>query len=81
MTEEQINGFLLAVKADSTLQMKLNAAANAETLLAIAKEAGFLISVEGLVRAQAELSDEELENMQGGTFFKPKTQHRLSTHC
>ena len=35
-----------AVKADAGLQQKLNAAADADAVVAIAKAAGFVISVE-----------------------------------
>ena len=66
MSEEQLKAFLEAVKADAGLQEKLNAAADADAVLAIAKEAGFLISAEELQRAQAEVSEEELEGMDGG---------------
>ncbi|QNI53381.1 nif11-like leader peptide domain protein [Synechococcus sp. BIOS-E4-1] len=55
------------VKADTSLQEKLKAAANTDAVLAIAKEAGFKISAEDLKNAQVtELSDEELEGAAGG---------------
>ena len=65
MSEEQLKAFLEAVKADAGLQEKLNAAADADAAVAIAKEVGFMFSADELQRAQAvgeeELSDEELE--------------------
>jgi predicted ribosomally synthesized peptide with nif11-like leader len=70
MSEEQLKAFLEAVKADAGLQEKINAAADADAVVAIAKEAGFLISADELQRAQSageELSDEELEGVAGGT--------------
>jgi len=69
MSEEQLKAFLEAVKADAGLQEKLNAAADADAAVAIAKEVGFMISSDELQRAQAvgeELSDEELEGVAGG---------------
>jgi predicted ribosomally synthesized peptide with nif11-like leader len=70
MSEEQLKAFLEAVKADAGLQEKLNAAADADAVLAIAKEVGFMISADELLkRAGAvgeELSDEELEGVAGG---------------
>ena len=66
MPEEQLNAFLEKVKVDNSLQEKLNAAADSEAILAIAKEAGFSISAEDLTKAQAEVSDEELEASAGG---------------
>ena len=66
MSEEQLKAFLEAVKADAGLQEKLKAAGDADAVVAIAKAAGFLISAEELQRAQAEVSEEELEGMDGG---------------
>jgi predicted ribosomally synthesized peptide with nif11-like leader len=72
VSEEQLKAFLEAVKADTGLQEKLKAAADADAVVAIAKAAGFVISVEE-IEAQAaqkiqpyELSDEELEFVAGG---------------
>jgi predicted ribosomally synthesized peptide with nif11-like leader len=66
MSEEQLKAFLEKVKADTSLQEKLKAAADAEAVAAIAKEAGFSISADYLTKAQSELSDEELEGVAGG---------------
>ena len=66
MSEEQLKAFMEAVKADAGLQEKLNAAADADAVVAVAKEAGFLISAEELQRAQAEISEEALEGVAGG---------------
>ena len=66
MSEEQLKAFLEKVKADTSLQEKLKAAADANAVSAIAKEAGFSISVDDLKNAQSDLSDEELEGVAGG---------------
>ena len=67
MSEEQLKAFLEKVKADTSLQEKLKAAADSDAVLAIAKDAGFSISAEDLKNApQEELSDEELEGVAGG---------------
>ena len=66
MSEEQLKAFLEKVKADSSLQEKLKAATDADAILAIAKEAGFVISAVDLKKAQAEVSEDELENVAGG---------------
>ena len=66
MSEEQLKAFLEAVKADEGLQEQLKAAADADAVVAIAKAAGFAISAEELQRAQAELSEEELEGVVAG---------------
>ena len=75
MSEEQLKAFLEKVKADTSLQEKLKAAADAtkpkaadaNAVAAIAKEAGFSISADDLKKAQAiEISEEELEGVAGG---------------
>ena len=68
MSEEQMKAFLETVKADTSLQEKLKSATNADAVVEIAKAAGFVISAEELQKAQAELSDEELEGAAGGIF-------------
>ena len=64
MSEEQLKAFLEAVKADAALQKKLQAATDADAAVAIAKEAGFVISAETFNNDQ--LSDEDLEGVAGG---------------
>ena len=66
MSEEQLKAFLEAIKADEALQEKLNAAADADAVVEIAKEEGFVISAEELKVVQAEISEEELEGVAGG---------------
>jgi predicted ribosomally synthesized peptide with nif11-like leader len=66
MSEEQLKAFLEKVKADTSLKEKLEAAADADGVVEIAKEAGFMISAEDLKNAQSELSEEELEGVAGG---------------
>ena len=71
MSEEQLKAFLEKVKADTSLQEKLKAAADANAVAAIAKEAGFSISADDLTtKAQSELSDEELEGVAGGGWLE-----------
>ena len=69
MSEEQLNAFLEKVKGDTTLQEKLNGAADSDAVVEIAKEAGFSITAEdfqSMQSATVELSDEELGNAAGG---------------
>ena len=69
MSEGQLNAFLEKVKADTSLQEKLNGAADADAVMEIAKEAGFAITAEDIQSTQSatvELSDEELGNAAGG---------------
>ena len=77
MSEQQLKAFLEKVKRDTGLQEKLKAASDANTVAAIAKEAGFSISVDDLKNAQSELSDEELEGAAGGRNWKECTYGSL----
>ena len=76
MSEEQLKAFLEKVKADTSLQEKLKAAADANAVAAIAKEAGFSISADDITKAQSELSEEELEGVAGGGCFNILTWGR-----
>ena len=75
MSEEQLKAFLAKVESDEGLQKKLQA--EGADPVAIAKEAGFTITMAELIRLQAqtisELSDEELENAAGGKGSPPNT--------
>ena len=69
MSEEQLKAFLEKVKADTSLQEKLNEAADAVAVAEIAKEAGFSITAEDIQSMQSghlEASDEELKGASGG---------------
>ena len=66
MSDEQLKAFLEKVKADTSLQEKLKAAADQDAVLAITKEAGFSISADDLNKAQSEIEDAELEASAGG---------------
>ena len=57
MSQEQLKAFIEKVKAETSLQEKLNAAADSEAVLAIAKETGFSISADDLTTTQSEISD------------------------
>jgi len=66
MSEQHFTAFLEAIKADPMLQEKLKDARDADAVVAIAKAAGFVVSNEELINAQAEFSEEELEDVAGG---------------
>lgn len=66
MSEDQLKAFLEAVKADAGLQEKLRGVTDTDALVAIAKSAGFLLTTDELQRAQAEVSEDELEGVSGG---------------
>ena len=64
MSEESLSAFFEAVKADAALQEKLKGVTDPQTIVSIAKEAGFSFSSEKLLKT--ELSDEEMASLAGG---------------
>ena len=66
MSEEQLKAFWEAIQADPSLQEKLRAATDADSIVRIAKEAGFEITADEIKEAQSELSDEQLDRVAGG---------------
>ena len=66
MSEAQLKAFLEKVKADTSLQQKLKAAAAPEAAVEIAKEAGFSITTEDVNSHTEGISDDELEGAAGG---------------
>jgi predicted ribosomally synthesized peptide with nif11-like leader len=80
MPAEQLKAFLQQAKQDTALQDKLKNSANLETMLAIAKDAGFNISANDVTEMQAELEDKELENASGGGGFAKWFEGIFQTH-
>ncbi|QNI55177.1 nif11-like leader peptide domain protein [Synechococcus sp. BIOS-E4-1] len=64
MSQEQLQAFIEKVQGDTRLQEKFKAADDSDAVLAIAKEAGFMISADKM--AQSEMTEEELEGAAGG---------------
>ena len=73
MSEEQLKAFIAKVKEDSNLQEKLKAAKLPENVVDIAKAHGYEFTADEIT----ELSEEELENVAGGT----DTGSYRSTYC
>ena len=72
MPQEQLKAFLEKVKADTSLQEKLKAAASPEAAIEIAKDGGFSITAEDIQSTQSEtveLSEEQLERANGGNRY------------
>ena len=72
-SKDSIQAMINADKSDSTLEEHLRAAAvGLDAFVAIAKQAGFVVTKEELRKAQGsatqELSDEELETVAGGLY-------------
>ena len=71
MSQENMIAFIAKVQSDIDLLAKMNAVTDADGAIAIAKSAGFEITAGDVIRQQAriasELSDDELENVAGGS--------------
>ncbi len=63
MTEQQLRAFVDKINSDPALAKKVNAAADAEAYVAVAEEAGFMLSVDDLELSKSEVSDSELEGL------------------
>ena len=85
MSEEQLTALLAKLKEDAGLREKLQAAGDLEAFIAMAKEAGFVVSKADWLRYQAnqtlELSDEELEGVSGGTGIGSLSPACNTTRC
>ena len=81
MSEEQLKAFIAKAKDDQSLQEKLQAADDADAVVAIAKVAGFKISIDDLKNAQIELTEEEQEGVSGGGCGYIFTMKPLSVKC
>ena len=67
MLKEQLQAFLEAVKGDTALQARIQDTSDLDAVVAIAMEAGFVVSKPELEAAQAlELSEGELDTISGG---------------
>ena len=66
MSKEQFKAFQEKVKADTSLQEKLEAITDPKIVIAIAKSAGFEITTEDQSSDHQSLSDQELEGITGG---------------
>ena len=71
MSEEQLKAFLEKVKDDTSLQVELEAAADTDAVVEIAKTEGFSISADDVNDTQpTELTEDELEGLTGGQCLK-----------
>ena len=70
MPKKELRAFIEALQADEELQKKLIDAADAQDIIQLAKEAGFLISPEDINSANRELEDSDLEGVTGGGFLQ-----------
>ena len=66
MLAEPLKAFLEFVKSDTELQVKLKAASNIDAVIAIAKDAGFVISAKDLRMIQSVGPDDEVNGATRG---------------
>ena len=66
MSEEQLKAFLEKVKGDTDLQERLQLSKSSEEIVGIAKEHGHELTQDHW----SQLSEEELESLNGGTLGK-----------
>ena len=71
MSEQQLKIFLGQVKGDVDLRRKLDAAVDADAVVAIAKDAGFEITDCEFMKAQSVVSEQQLETVAGGAEYDP----------
>ena len=69
MSEDRLNAFIAKVQVDDSLQKRLQAVNDINRVLAIAKEAGFILSIDEVKAHQHQLSDEELQGIAGGNCY------------
>ena len=62
----QFEGFLEAVRSDSDLRLRVEAAGDEYVVAALAQKAGFVISTDEIKSAVLSVSDEELASAAGG---------------
>ena len=82
MLEDQLIAFFATVEVDTSLQLELGTASEPDDVVRIAKDAGFDISADALVRinqliedeSDEELSVEDLAAASGGWFWGSKSK-------
>jgi predicted ribosomally synthesized peptide with nif11-like leader len=76
MIEEQLSALLAKLKDDAGLQEKFKGATDLDAAMEIAKQAGYEVDKEDWLNAKsqqsAEVSDEELAGVAGGSSFTGK---------
>lgn len=71
MSQDQIKAFLAKAQSDPSLVAKIKAAKDNAALAEAAKEAGFSLSASDFDSMSNEVSEDELEAVQGGTIISP----------
>lgn len=77
MLYEHLNAFQAALADDAALKAAFHAAPDLDTAVAVARDAGFLITGEQLKQLQSDLSDHELAAITGGAMSQQTASHML----
>ena len=66
MSQEQLKAFLKKVDSDKSLQKKLLGVTDVDTIISIAKEAGFVLSTDEVTEGILSLNDDQLKQVAAG---------------
>lgn len=66
MSQDNLKAFLKKVDSDKSIQKKILGVADVDTIILIAKEAGFALSVDEVTEGLLTLNDDQLEQVAAG---------------
>ena len=66
MSQEQLKAFLKKVDLDKSLQKKLLGVTDVDTIISIAKEAGFVLAIDEVTEGLLTLNDDQLKQVAAG---------------
>ena len=66
MSQEQLKAFLKKVDSDKSLQKKLLGVTDVDTIISIAKEAGFVLAIDEVTEGLLTLNDDQLKQVAAG---------------
>ena len=66
MSQEQLKAFLKKVDSDKSLQKKLLGVTDVDTIISMAKEAGFVLAIEEVTEGLLTLNDDQLKQVAAG---------------
>ena len=74
MLHDHLAAFFAAVNADAALRDSLKSARDADAVVSLALQSGFVIAHDEIPTAWLELSDHDLRTITGGAFIKDPGQ-------
>ena len=73
MSSETFHSFLVKANEDTSLQKLCADSADVDALIEVAKKAGFEITAEDIENSKAEISEDDLAGVSGGSLFSSAT--------